>query len=67
MEHVMFMYVDWTSVLEIWLPFPSRVGKDTEISAPAEHQQANGIDNVVHSSTFEVDDSSILPSGNKCK
>ncbi|XP_023714575.1 ATP-binding cassette sub-family A member 3 isoform X4 [Cryptotermes secundus] len=54
--------VSLTTMEEVFM----KVGKDTEISAPAEHQQTNGIDNVVHSSTFEVDDSSILPSGNKC-
>jgi hypothetical protein len=38
-----------------------------EISASDEHQQVNGIDNVVHSSSFEVDDSSSLPSEKECK
>jgi hypothetical protein len=38
-----------------------------EISASDEHQQPNGIDNEVYSSSFEIDDSSILPNETKCK
>jgi hypothetical protein len=38
-----------------------------EISASDEHQQANGIENVVYSDSFEIDDSSILPNEKKCK
>jgi hypothetical protein len=38
-----------------------------EIAASDEHQQANGINNAVYSSSFEIDDSSILPNETKCK
>jgi hypothetical protein len=38
-----------------------------EIPAADEHQQANGIDNVIHSGSFEVDDSFCLPSEKTCK
>jgi hypothetical protein len=44
-----------------------RVGRDVEVSPPDEQQQVNGIDNVVYSDSFVIDDCSTLPNETKCK
>jgi hypothetical protein len=38
-----------------------------EVSPSEEQQQVNGVDNVVYSGSFEIDDCSILPNETKRK
>lgn len=44
-----------------------RVGRDVEVCASDEHQQASGINNAIYSSSLEIDGNSFLPKETKCK
>lgn len=47
--------VSLTTMEEVFM----KVGKDKEVSSSDEKQQANGVDNVAYSGSFEIDDSTL--------